>query len=98
MLCDGAFSVLNPIARISATNIMGQEVERKSLGEERIRIDLSKAHVGDVNIAKERIAGLINLVNSVEQKGSEHGRLKSIALTELESASMWITKALTYEG
>ena len=91
------FLRLNPIARISATIIMGQEVERKSLGEERIRINLSKSHAGDVNIAKERIAGLINLVNSVEQKGSEHGRLKSIALTELESASMWITKALTYE-
>ena len=91
------FLRLNPIARISATNIMGQEVEKKSLGEERIRIDLSKAHVGDVNIAKERIAGLINLVNSVEQKGSEHGRLKAMAMTELENASMWITKALTYE-
>lgn len=91
------FLRLNPIARVSAAIIMGQEVERKSLGEERIRIDLSKSHVGDVNIAKETIAGLINLVNSVEQKGSEHGRLKSIALTELESASMWITKALTYE-
>lgn len=76
---------------------MGQEVKRKSLGEERIRIDLSKSHVGDVNIAKERIAGLINLVNSVEQKGSEHGRLKSMAMTDLENASMWITKALTYE-
>lgn len=91
------FSAQTPIARISATNIMGQEVEKKSLGEERIRIDLSKGQVGDVNVAKERIAGLINLVNNVEQKGSEHGRLKFIALTELESASMWITKALTYE-
>ena len=76
---------------------MGQEVEKKSPGEERIRIDMSKAKLGDVNIAKERIAGLINLVNSVEQKGSEHGRLKDKAMTELENASMWITKALTYE-
>jgi hypothetical protein len=75
---------------------MGVALEQKSLGEERIRIDLSKENVGNVNSAKERIAGLINLVNSVEQKGSEHGRLKSIAMTELENASMWITKALTY--
>lgn len=75
---------------------MGQEVKQKSLGEKRIRIDLSESQIGDAGAAKERIAGLINLIDKMEQKDGEHGRLKSIAITELENASMWITKAFTY--
>jgi hypothetical protein len=75
---------------------MGQEVKQKSLGEKRIRIDFSESQIGDTGTAKERIAGLINLLDAMEQKDGEHGRLKSIAITELENASMWITKAFTY--
>jgi hypothetical protein len=88
---------LNPIARLNARNIMGQAIEKKSLGEERIRVNFSNAPTDDVSVAKQIIAELINMVDSVGQEGSEHGRLKSIALTELESASMWITKFLTYK-
>ena len=74
------------------------EIEkRKTLGEERIRVNLDDQNEVDlIGDLKRKIAIIIDQVNSVEQKGSEHGRLKSIALTELESASMWITKALTY--
>jgi len=72
--------------------------KRKTLGEERIRVNLDDQNEVDlIGDLKRKIAIIIDQVNSVEQKGSEHGRLKSIALTELESASMWITKALTYE-
>ena len=75
---------------------MGLE-KRKTLGEERIRVNLDDQNEVDlIGDLKRKIAIIIDQVNSVEQKGSEHGRLKSIALTELESASMWITKALTY--
>ncbi|WP_445720250.1 Acb2/Tad1 domain-containing protein [Flavobacterium sp.] len=71
--------------------------KRKTLGEERIRVNLDDQNEVDlIGDLKRKIAIIIDQVNSVEQKGSEHGRLKSIALTELESASMWITKALTY--
>jgi len=71
--------------------------KRKTLGEERIRVNLEDQNEVDlIGDLKRKIAIIIDQVNSVEQKGSEHGRLKSIALTELESASMWITKALTY--
>lgn len=71
--------------------------KRKTLGEERIRVNLDDQNEVDLICdLKRKIAIIIDQVNSVEQKGSEHGRLKSIALTELESASMWITKALTY--
>ena len=71
--------------------------KRKTLGEERIRVNLDDQNEVDlISDLKRKIAIIIDQVNSVEQKGSEHGRLKSIALTELESASMWITKALTY--
>lgn len=72
--------------------------KRKTLGEERIRVNLEDQNEVDLNgDLKRKIAIIIDQVNSVEQKGSEHGRLKFNALTELESASMWITKALTYE-
>jgi hypothetical protein len=71
--------------------------KRKTLGEKRIRVNLDDQNEVDlIGDLKRKIAIIIDQVNSVEQKGSEHGRLKSIALTELESASMWITKALTY--
>ena len=71
--------------------------KRKTLGEERIRVNLDDQNEVDlIGDLKRKIAIIIDQVNNVQQKGSEHGRLKSIALTELESASMWITKALTY--
>ena len=77
---------------------MGQEVKRKTLGEERIRVNLDQQNEVDlIGDLKRKIAIIIDQVNSVEQKGSEHGRLKAMAMTELENASMWITKALTYE-
>ena len=77
---------------------MGQEVKRKTLGEERIRVDLSEwSETNLVGDLKRKVAMLIDVVEKIESKGSEHTRLKSMAMTELESASMWITKALTYE-
>lgn len=76
---------------------MNKETRKKSLGEQRIRIDfLNEVQIGFAGVAKERIAGLINLIDEIEQKDDEHSRLKSIAITELENASMWITKAFTY--
>lgn len=72
--------------------------KRKTLGEQRIRVSLEDQNEVDfVSDLKRKIAVIIDQVNSIEQKGSEHGRLKAMAITELESASMWITKALTYE-
>jgi len=75
---------------------MSEQARELSLGEKRIRIDFSVSNIGEAGVAKERIAGLINLIDGIEQKSGEHGRLKSIAITELENASMWITKALTF--
>ena len=72
--------------------------KRKTLGEERIRVDLSEwSETNLVGDLKRKVAMLIDIVEKIESKGSEHTRLKAMAMTELESASMWITKALTYE-
>ena len=76
------------------------ELQRElTLGEKRLRINFDEINANECTIdllLKKKLAETINSIDNVEQKGSEHGRLKSIALTELESASMWITKALTY--
>ena len=77
------------------------ELKRElSLGEKRLKINfddiLTNECEGHLKL-KYELAKIINRIDDLEQQGSEHGRLKSIAMTELENASMWITKALTYE-
>jgi len=66
-----------------------------SLGEQRVRTDFNVTKSGIVDEIKTKSAELINLVNSMEQKGSEHGRLKSLAMTAYEEAAMWAVKAAT---
>lgn len=75
---------------------MPDENRKLTLGEQRVRVEFNPSNVGNVNFIKEKLAELINLVNDFEAKDGEHGRVKSIAMTELESASMWAVKAVTY--
>lgn len=71
--------------------------EQKTLGEKRVRTEFNPSDDSIVQNIKERIAEAINYVNdNVNPLDSEQGRLKSLALTELETAAMWAVKAATY--
>ena len=76
------------------------ELKRElSLGEKRLRINfddiLTNECVEHLKL-KYDLAVVINKIDALEQKGSDHARLKSLAMTDIENASMWITKAFTY--
>lgn len=71
--------------------------QTKTLGEKRVRTSFNPSDDSIVQNIKERIAEVINYVNdNVTAKDGEQGRLKSLALTELEAAAMWAVKAATY--
>lgn len=78
------------------------ELKRKlSLGEKRLRInfnDILTNECTDELKLKYDLAVVINKIDAIEQNGSEHGRLKAEAMTNIENASMWITKAFTYDN
>ena len=78
------------------------ELKRElSLGEKRLRINFDDILTNECSEhlkLKYECAKIINRIDALEQNGSEHGRLKSLAMTDIENASMWITKAFTYEN
>lgn len=70
--------------------------EQLTLGEQRIRTTFNPANNSTVQHIKERAAEFINYIhNNVNVKNSEEGRLKSLALTSIEEATMWAVKAAT---
>lgn len=71
--------------------------QTKTLGEKRVRTSFNPSDDSIVQNIKERIAEVINYVNdNVNSVDGEQGRLKSLALTQLETAEMWAVKAATY--
>lgn len=72
------------------------KVEEKSLGEKRVRTSFNPSDNSIVQSIKERAAEFINYINdNVPAADSESGRLKALALTEIETAAMWAVKAAT---
>ena len=48
--------------------------------------------------AKELSAQLIDLMNEIRwEQRSEQARLCSVAITELQTAQMWVVKAITWK-
>jgi hypothetical protein len=74
---------------------MSENLIIPSLGEQRVRTKFNPSNDGLVDQLKQKSAELINLVNSMEQKDGEHGRLKSLAMSAYEEAAMWAVKAAT---
>lgn len=78
------------------------ELKRElSLGEKRLRINFDDILTNECSEhlkLKYELAKVINRIDALEQNGSEQGRLKSLAMTDIENASMWITKAFTHEN
>lgn len=74
------------------------EVKEVSIGEFRVRTEFNPSKDDTVSAIKQKAAELINLISQIPD-GSDHcasiGRLKSLAMTEVESAAMWGVKAAT---
>ena len=70
--------------------------EEISLGEIRVRTRFNPSQNGVVYEIKQKTAELINLINSQKYVSEEQERLKSIAITKYEEASMWAVKSATF--
>ena len=70
-------------------------------GEYRVGINFNPSNDDMVGKIKRQAADLIDLIETIpgaekrDLRGSEVGRLKALAQTEIESAAMWAVKAAT---
>ena len=70
-------------------------------GEYRVGINFNPSNDDMVGKIKRQAADLIDLIETIpgnemrDMRGSEVGRLKALAQTEIESAAMWAVKAAT---
>ena len=67
----------------------------QTLGESRVRTGFNPDERADVQQFKDLTAALIDKVNAIPASDGEVGRLKALAMTDLESAAMWAVKAMT---
>ena len=76
-----------------------QKEESMTLGQERVRLYFNPGGNPLVEEIKRKTAELIDLCNTQRQEPGpeEKQRLFSSAMTDYEKASMWATKAITYE-
>lgn len=71
-----------------------------TIGESRVRTEFNPSELDTVSKIKQAAANLINLISSIEDGDvrklpAEVGRLKSLAMTDVEKAAMWAVKAET---
>jgi hypothetical protein len=70
-------------------------------GEYRVGINFNPSNDDMVGKIKRQAADLIDLIETIpgaemrDLRGSEVGRLKALAQTDIESAAMWAVKAAT---
>ena len=64
-------------------------------GEYLVGITFNPSGDKTVNSIKRAAADLIDLVEAIEVKVPEVGRLKALAITHIEDAAMWAVKAAT---
>jgi hypothetical protein len=73
----------------------------KTKGEYRVGINFNPSNDDMVAKIKRAAADLIDLIETIpgaemrDLRGSEVGRLKALAQTDIESAAMWAVKAAT---
>lgn len=69
----------------------------KSLGEVRMRTDFNVSNSDAVTTIKLKCAALINEAQRISEEANdgEVRRLCALAMTEIESAGMWLVKAAT---
>lgn len=71
-----------------------------SYGQKAVGLTFNPSNNPLVQEAKEAYAKLIDMADAVrkaEGKPSEKSRLASVAITEAQTAQMWLVKAITYK-
>lgn len=70
-------------------------MDKKTKGEELVRVDFNPSKSDKVTDLKQKFASLINEVDSLSNKDT--ARHVSLAITNLETAAMFAVKAITYK-
>lgn len=73
--------------------------DEQTYGQKAVGINFNPSNIDDVSQSKFEVSKLIDLMNDLRNitKSQEQKRLCSIAITELQSAQMWVVKALTWK-
>lgn len=67
-----------------------------TMGDTRVRVGFNPSGNPTINALKHDVSDLIDLIDSIDTGGNgEIARLKALAITNAELASMWAVKALT---
>jgi len=76
---------------------MEKTMENLTYGQKLVGLTFNPSGNSDVNDSKQSIANLIDLLNDIRSNTNdqEKSRYCSIAITELQTAQMWVVKALT---
>lgn len=78
-------------------------MEQLTYGQKAVGIKFNPGELKDVNVIKQKCAELIDMMddlrksqNTLKNGSSEGQRLCSIAITEMQTAQMWLVKAITW--
>ncbi len=82
------------------------EIEKEiplTYGQKAVGLKFNPGELKDVDIIKQKCAELIDMMddlrksqNTLKNASSEGQRLCSIAITEMQTAQMWLVKAITW--
>lgn len=64
-------------------------------GEYRVGITFNPSNSGEVAALKTKAAEFIDIIDSIDVRCAEQGRLKALAMTAIEDGAMWAVKAST---
>lgn len=82
-----------------------EELKDLTYGQKAVGITFNPGNNPDVEKIKQKCAELIDIMNDLRKsqntlhdgKPSEGQRLSSIAITEMQTAQMWLIKAITWD-
>lgn len=74
-------------------------VENPTYGQKAVGVNFNPSGEGTVDRAKQHYANIIDMADFVRNTSTsqEQKRLASIAITEAQTATMWLVKALTWK-
>ena len=70
-----------------------------TFGQKAVWLTFNPSGDNEVTLAKQKCANLIDHMNTLRSttESGETKRLCSVAITELQTAQMWVVKALTWK-
>ena len=78
-------------------------MKQLTYGQKAVGIKFNPGELKDVDVIKQKCAELIDMMddlrksqNTLKNSPSEGQRLCSIAITEMQTAQMWLVKAITW--